>query len=226
MTCPQCEHANAQGSTACSTCGGVLESEHVPAAAETRASDLFGRRHRLIFSLVALLPIAAITAYALLFAGDIRDLQNIGYAGVLAANLLASGTFVLPLPGLAVAFGAAAVLNPVLVALAGATGSTVGEMAGYAVGASAHSTFGDRMERNRWYRRVEGWLRRYGALTIVALAATPTPLFDVAGFAAGSLAYPAPRFAAACWLGKTVKFLLVSLAGAWSIPTVAAIFGL
>ncbi|MDE2860252.1 MAG: VTT domain-containing protein [Chloroflexota bacterium] len=148
-----------------------------------------------------------------------------GYAGVLAANVLASGTFVLPLPGLAVAFGAAAVLNPVLVALAGSTGSTLGEMAGYAAGASAHSTFGERMERSLWYGRVEGWLRRYGAVTIVALAATPTPLFDVAGFAAGSLAYPVRRFAAACWLGKTVKFMLVSLAGAWSIHTLADIFG-
>ena len=193
---------------------------------EQPAPPAAGRWRRRLWAVVALLPIAGITAYALFFAGDVRDFGSLGYAGVLAANVLASGTFVLPLPGLAVAFGAASVLNPVLVALAGSTGSTIGEMAGYAAGASAHTAVGERMERSRWYGRVEGWVRRYGALTVFALAATPNPLFDVAGFAAGSLQYPPLRFAAACWAGKTVKFLLVSLAGAWSLPALVRIFGL
>ena len=214
--CPNCEHANTAGVSACLACGGALGVAQPPASP----------RGRWLWSIVALLPIASITAYALFFAGDVRDLQSLGYAGVLAANVLASGTFVLPLPGLAVAFGAAAALNPALVALAGSTGSTIGEMAGYAAGASAHTAIGERMERSRWYGRVEGWVRRHGTLTIFALAATPNPFFDVAGFAAGSLRYPPLRFAAACWVGKTVKFLLVSLAGAWSIPALVGIFGL
>lgn len=179
-----------------------------------------------VWKALALLPIISVTAAAVLYGKDLQNLETLGYFGVFVANIVASGTFVLPLPGLAVAFGAAALFNPVLVALAGSTGSTLGEMAGYAAGTAAHSTARNALERRRWYALVQGFVNNHGAVTIFLLAATPNPLFDVAGFAAGSLGYPAHRFALACWTGKTLKFLVVALAGSWAIPVVASLFGL
>ena len=52
-------------------------------------------------------------------------------------------------------------------------------------------------------------------ITIIIFAATPNPFFDIAGFAAGSMRYPINRFAAACWLGKMVKYAVVSYAAFW-----------
>jgi membrane protein YqaA with SNARE-associated domain len=49
------------------------------------------------------------------------------------------------------------------------------------------------------------------------MAAIPNPLFDLAGLASGSLRYPLWRFLGVAFLGKLVKYTVVSLLGAASL---------
>ena len=134
----------------------------------------------------------------------------LGYAGVFVINLIASGSFILPVPGLAATFVAARFYNPLIVALAAATGAALGEMTGYLAGMGISPV----VRRVRWWDHVEGWMLRHGFLTVFIAAALPNPLFDFIGLVAGNARYPALRFFGACWLGKTLKFLVVAGAGA------------
>jgi uncharacterized membrane protein YdjX (TVP38/TMEM64 family) len=121
---------------------------------------------------------------------------------------------------------AAVQLEPWLVGLAAATGSTLGELGAYLAGAGSRSMMDRMMTRHRLYPRIKASVVRHGTLTLFALAAIPNPLFDVAGFAAASLGYPVRRFIIVCWLGKTVKFVLAATAGAWALPALMRLLNL
>jgi membrane protein DedA with SNARE-associated domain len=164
-----------------------------------------------------------LTAAALAFRPLIEDLQEFGYLGLFLWNVIASGTLIVPLPGLAAAFAVASIWNPILVALAGAAGSTLGEGTSYFAGRGSHSTVKRVASNHRMYSRIDGWMQSRGAVTLFIFAIIPLPFFDVVGFAAGSLKYPIQRFAVAVLLGKIVKFSIVAAGGYWGTPVVAGL---
>lgn len=142
-----------------------------------------------------------------------RDLRAYGYLGIFLINVVGSGSVFFPVPGLAAAFvGGGVSLNALGVTLAGAAGSTIGEMTGYLAGYGGQVL----LKRNKHYARVEEWMCRYGDATVFVMAAIPNPLFDLAGLAAGSLRFPVWRFLLAAFLGKVVKFAVFTLIGAAS----------
>ena len=61
-------------------------------------------------------------------------------------------------------------------------------------------------------------MQRHGFLSIAVFAFIPNPAFDAAGIAAGALRYAAWRFAFACFLGKTAKFLAIAAFGSRFYP--------
>ncbi len=70
------------------------------------------------------------------------------------------------------------------------------------------------VQRRKIYARLEGWVKKWGALAIFILAIVPF-LFDLAGMAAGALRLPFWKFFLACWLGRTILYIALALAGAW-----------
>lgn len=142
-----------------------------------------------------------------------------GYPGIFLLSILANATIVLPAPGLALVFVFAGKLSPLGVGLAAAAGATLGELSGYLAGFSGQAI----IENRGLYQRLEGYMRRYGALTIVILAFLPLPIFDLAGVAAGALKLPVQKFLFWCFLGKLPKMLFIALAGAYSIGWVAGL---
>lgn len=165
---------------------------------------------RVLRAVVALLLVAGLSALALAVPIDVERVGNYGYLGVFLVTLITTGAFVLPIPYLAVIFRAGTFLNPVAVAVVAGLAAACGEMTGYLLGLSGR----ELVAGNRWRLAAERWMARYGFASIVLLSFIPNPFFDAAGIAAGALRYPAWRFALACFLGKTAKFLLVALGGA------------
>jgi membrane protein YqaA with SNARE-associated domain len=96
------------------------------------------------------------------------------------------------------------------VALVAGVAAALGELTGYLLG------YGGRelLPSNRWEHSAERWMQRHGFLSITLFAFIPNPAFDAAGVAAGALRYAVWRFAAACFIGKTAKFILVAVFGA------------
>lgn len=148
-----------------------------------------------------------------LLRSQISRLGNYGYLGAFVVPLLASATVVVPVPGLIIVFTLGAVLNPLLVGVISGVGGTLGETTGYLVGYGGRGA----IENIGVYKRVEGWMKRWGPLTLFVLALIPNPFFDVAGAAAGALRVPIWKF----WLyggaGRLVKHTAFAFAGAWGI---------
>ena len=195
------------------------ESKAVDAQSDTSTASGQSRIVRYLLLAGAFLPVVAMTVAVFVFRNDLEDLHTLGYAGIFVANVVGSGSFILPVPGIATVIIGATIWSPLLVALAGGTGSTIGELAAYLAGVGSYGAVRRVAGRSRWYvtwySRLRGWIEARGMITIFIFAATPNPFFDIAGFAAGSMRYPLSRFTAACWLGKMVKYGVVSYAAFW-----------
>ena len=129
---------------------------------------------------------------------------------VFLLSLLANATLVLPAPGWLIPIAAGSALNPLLVGLCAGTGQTLGELTGYAAGATGRIIVEDR-ERYQWLSQLA---QRYGVWIFVVLGFVPNPLFDLAGIAAGALKIPVLKFLVATWVGKTARAILLAYGGA------------
>lgn len=140
----------------------------------------------------------------------VEALQGYGYLGVFLISVLLNATIVLPAGNFLVLATMGAVLpSATLVGLAGGIGAAIGELTGYAAGYSGQAI----VSRQRVYTRLKEWVRKWGMLTIFVLSVVPL-LFDLAGIAAGALRLPLWKFFIACWLGRTILYLIIAWGGA------------
>ncbi|MBI9045981.1 MAG: VTT domain-containing protein [Anaerolineaceae bacterium] len=167
--------------------------------------------HRLnILRVFILVFVFGLTIYLLSIREQIVHLEEFGYPGVFLMNLLSSATVLIPVPGVLVTSAMGAVFHPFWVAVAAGLGAGLGEFSGFLAGFSGRAV----LERTRWHTRVEGWMKRYGDITVLILAFIPNPLFDMAGITAGALKMNAVRFLVWCTIGKILKMLIFSYCGA------------
>jgi len=150
----------------------------------------------------------------------VEALEGYGYLGVFFISVLLNATIVLPAGNFLVLATMGAVLpsvtilgfvlpSAILVGLAGGIGAAIGELTGYAAGYSGQAI----VSRQRVYTRLKGWVQRWGMLTIFILSVAPL-VFDLAGIAAGVLRFPLWKFFIACWLGRTILYLVIAWGGA------------
>jgi uncharacterized membrane protein YdjX (TVP38/TMEM64 family) len=169
--------------------------------------------------ILALLLVLAISV-ALFFLGRdpelIAELEGYGYLGAFLISLAFNAGVILAAPVLPILctmgvafYPVTGLVGPIMVGLAGGVGAGIGEMTGYGIGYSGRGI----VERNKMYKRMEGWVRRWGVLAIFLLSLVPF-LFDLAGLAAGALRVPFWKFAVACWLGRTVNYVILVSASA------------
>ncbi len=180
------------------------------------------KRHWLknrIIPLVALLLVLAIVVGVFYFYRSYPDrlaqLENYGYLGAFLISLTLNATVVLPAGNFLVMAALGATLpSATLVGLAGGAGAAIGEITGYMAGYSGQAI----VNRQKAYTRLEGWVRKWGAMTIFLLSIVPFA-FDLVGIAAGVLRFPLWKFVLACWLGRTILYVVIALAGAqcWGI---------
>lgn len=174
---------------------------------------------------VRILSLAAIVALSL-FLFSIRDrasqLAGYGYPGIFLLSVIANATLVLPMPGVAITFAGGAIFHPLLVGLSAGAGATIGELTGYAAGASGKGA----LENTRLYPHLERLISRFGSLVVFLLALFPNPLFDLAGAAAGAVRMPFGRYLFWSWLGKTLKMFIFAYAGASSAEWLIELFSL
>jgi len=170
-------------------------------------------RNRLlpILSLVLVIGIVAgVFFFFRSYPERIEALEGYGYMGVFFISVLLNATIVLPAGNFLVLATMGAILpSATLVGLVGGLGAAVGEMTGYAAGYSGQAI----VTRQRVYTRLKGWVERWGMLTIFFLSVAPL-VFDLAGIAAGVIRFPLWKFFIACWLGRTILYLVIAWGGA------------
>jgi len=173
----------------------------------TQAVHINWRRRDNQLRLAAILAVAVVAAAAILLRQNITFSQA-GYAGVALTALVASGGLVIPVPALATACAAGALLNPWIVALVAGGAEGIGELTGYYLGYSGRGILSGRA----LYIRIEDWMRRRGWLALFLVSLVPNPIFDFVGIAAGALRYPLWRFLIVVWTGKIIKFGAIAYA--------------
>lgn len=176
-----------------------------------------------LLRLLALVAVIAISVYIFMLGDQAQELARFGYPGIFLLSILANATVLLPAPGVLFVFAMGAVFNPFWVAIASGAGASLGELSGYLAGFSGQAI----IERTEVYTRILAWMTRHRHLSLLAimlLAFVPNPLFDLAGFAAGSLKIPVHQFLFWCCLGKIGKMLLFAYAGASSIDWLTDLF--
>jgi membrane protein YqaA with SNARE-associated domain len=144
---------------------------------------------------------------------DIIDkLKSYGYLGAFLISVILNASIVLPVGNFVVMAALGATLpSATIVGLVGGFGAAIGEMTGYMAGFSGQALVSTK--RNKWYLKFEKWLSRWGAPAIFLFSVFPFA-FDVLGCIAGALRYPAWKFFIACWLGRTLLYIVVAWAGA------------
>lgn len=135
--------------------------------------------------------------------------QNFGYLGLFIINLLGSATIFLPMPSLALTIAAGAFLNPILVGIFSAMGSTIGELTGYYAGKGGK----EPVKENKNIKKVQKWMDKYGLWVVFVLAVIPNPFFDLTGITSGASAIPVKKYLIAVFGGKLIKFILLAYLG-------------
>jgi membrane protein YqaA with SNARE-associated domain len=163
------------------------------------------------FALAALMNLAKSRLNINLF-----QFELLAYVSVFAAALLANLTIIAPVPfAIAIMVSAAQNFNPVIVSLCAAVGGTIGELSGYYAGywgrkiAISDSIVG--------YKRIEGWVNKYGPWAIMVIAFQPIIPFDMGGIIAGAAKMPMYKFLPALFAGKFPKYLILTYAGLGAI---------
>ena len=168
-----------------------------------------------LFPLLALLLVIAITVGIFCFYRQnpdmVEKLRGYGYLGAFLISLTFNATLILPVGNILILSVLGAVLpSAIIVGLVGGAGAAIGELTGYMAGYSGRGL----AQRSRMYNRVEGWMRKWGSLTVFVMSVVPF-VFDLTGIAAGVLRFPLWKFFILCWLGRTLLYVGAALAGAW-----------
>jgi uncharacterized membrane protein YdjX (TVP38/TMEM64 family) len=165
-----------------------------------------------VLALVAALVIT-IGLYLTVSPEQIRRFQEYGYLGIFLISLIGNASIALPIPSLFFTFIGGGAFNWVVVGLVAGMGEALGESTGYLAGYGGSAI----VENQKLYQRMQGWMEKYGGLTIFVLSVVPNPLIDLAGIAAGASGFGYFRFLFFCWSGKTIKTLAFAVAGAYSV---------
>jgi membrane protein YqaA with SNARE-associated domain len=182
--------------------------ETTPPAAEAAspAQDDARQRRSLWKVILTTVALAAMSGLFLFFPIDWEKVGNWGYLGVFLVTFVATASFILPIPYLLIVARAAFYLNPLIVTLVAGLAGALGELTGYILGASGRGL----IPQGKLYEKANHWMVSYGFWCVAFFAFVPNPLFDAIGFAAGVLRYPLWKFVLACFLGKSLKFLLAA----------------
>lgn len=161
--------------------------------------------------ILALVFVIGLTIFLFVNRNKVEDLEVFGYPGIFLISLISNATLILPLPGVLFTSAMGAVFQPFWVAIAAGSGAAIGETSGYLAGYSGQGI----IERTKWSDRIEGWMRKYGSITVLLLAFVPSPLFDIAGITAGILKMPYLKFLLWCMIGKILKMLVFAYGGSF-----------
>ncbi len=75
---------------------------------------------------------------------------------------------------------------PIAVGVTAGSAESLGEFTGYAAGYGG----GRILDKRKLYQRVKTWIRKRAFVTILIMGLMPSPVFDIAGLAAGASRVP------------------------------------
>jgi membrane protein YqaA with SNARE-associated domain len=151
----------------------------------------------------------------------IRWLMHLGAVGIFALAVVDSSVIPIPLPGstdlvllLLTAFRSQSIGSPILFASCALVGSVIGGYITWAAGKKGGEAALERLGKGRFVRRIQGWVKRNGLLSVVlaSLLPPPVPLMPFL-LAAGALGLSRGRFLISYCSARAVRYGLVAWVG-------------
>lgn len=161
------------------------------------------RKLRKALEIAVIVLIIGISIAVFVFRKRLQNVSNAGYLGLFLLCFLANATVLLPAPSLMIAASCALIMNPYVVAVVAALGSTLGELVGYSFGAVSE----DLSPRFKKLMDKASARIHNEALLVFIFAALPLPLFDLIGVYSGGAKMNLLKFFAVCFAGKLIKML-------------------
>jgi membrane protein YqaA with SNARE-associated domain len=167
--------------------------------------------HRVLYTLLFLFSALLLIA-PLYLKYDFESLKSLGILGIGIFNFISSSTLFFPAPGIVVTGIGGAFYNPILVALAAAIGSSLGETVGFIFGHSSRKITHpkDHTFMESLYKLIH---HKHGYLLIILLAFIPNPFFDAAGIIAGLALFPLKKFLLLVFIGRFARSIIVAYIG-------------
>lgn len=162
-----------------------------------------GKKARKIVEIVLVFLIITLSIAIFCTRDKIENVSNLSYLGIYLVCFLANSTVLLPAPSLMIAASCALIMNPFLVAVFAALGSSTGEFVGYAFGTFTK----DLSERFSIIVSKIASKVHSQTLLVFILAVLPLPLFDFVGIYSGGTKMNLLKFFVACFIGKFIKTL-------------------
>jgi uncharacterized membrane protein YdjX (TVP38/TMEM64 family) len=175
-------------------------------------------RARIEYVLLGVIAITAVSIAVGFIALDVgvEDVQEWGYPALWLISGLRAASVLLPIPGSGLTFAAGAIMEPfmgipapIMVGITAGSAESLGEFTGYAAGYGG----GRILDKRRLYHKIKAWIQKRAFLTVLVMSLTPSPLFDVAGLAAGASRVPIRVFWPAVLIGKVVRGIAMAAAG-------------
>ncbi len=153
------------------------------------------------------------------------EIQQYGYLGGFAINVLAGGTVVAPGLNVLVIFTMGGVLNPAIVGVVGGLGEAVGALGGYFVGFSGRGLFREG-DKGSLYSRFADMMQRHGTKGVFFMASIVNPVYYPFAVFLGMLRFGLVRFFFLTWGGRTMKNVIIAYVGYFGLRSVLQFFGL
>lgn len=153
-----------------------------------------------VLDIISILIIVGFSLLAFLMRDAVQKYAPVSYLGVLLVCFIANASVLLPAPSILVVVQYSMILNPVLTALCGAVGATLGEMTGYLAGAHGGNLLASKIRK-----KVLSVMPKHPYLVVFCFSLIPLPVFDIVGLIAGAMKLNQPKFFASCLLGKLIK---------------------
>lgn len=183
------------------------------------------RLEYILLALIAIMAVSIAVGFLLLDIG-IDDVKRWGYPALFVVSGLRAASVILPIPGSGLTFAAGAFMDPlfgipapIAVGVVAGSAESLGEFTGYAAGYSG----GRLLDKRMLYERIKDWIRKRAFLTIMIMGLMPSPLFDVAGLAAGASRVPIRVFWPAVLIGKIIRGTAMATAGFYGIQIIEKI---
>lgn len=161
-------------------------------------------RIRKIIEIIFVIIIVVLSVVIFLMRDKIGQVSDISYFGLFLLCFLANSTVLLPAPSLMIASSCALIMNPFLVALSAALGSTLGEFTGYAFGTITKDL---SPKFQKLLDKLTSKVRNQTVLVFI-LAVLPLPFFDIVGIYSGGTKMNLIKFSVSCFIGKFIKLLV------------------
>ena len=168
---------------------------------------------------------------------EIKYLQNYGYPFVFIVSFLAGCSLPNPAPYIVVVFTLSTVLNPALVGAISGLAAGIGGTLIYLFGRGGRKLFPKLAilfpntgtgtgTVARWTSRVVDWAQRRGSIVVFLMSAVFNPLFVPMALAMGTLRFRLLKFFFWCWVGNTVKSMLIAYCGYFGLGSLLRWFGM